>query len=291
MPRKIKAVLPKKKEVFSLIEYMKMNHIYFQDARDACILSLLYYSGFKTHELSSINKDDYDYEHNLFRTSITKRSLNQVEINALLNYLSFRKDTFLPLFISVHNYNKIQLKAVFKPNQLRLTDRSIQRAVKRILRLEDMNLATSPKDLRHLHGIEIASKGVSHETLEKKVGKVAMWVKTDYLRLSKHARNENFKKRQMNKMKRTKFYCSACHKGVSFLEAHNNKSLCSDCNYICSVLKRNPNINMQCIVCKKFFHPFLSKQKYYNRKDMTCNKQCYHIKRSKKWQTTYSSIP
>ena len=185
MLRKIHASLPNQAEIMKIIGFINMEHVYFKDARDACILSLLYYSGLKTHELGELNLDSYSFETNTLKTVYKTRELNVLEKDILKRYLSLRKDSHKPFFISVHNYNLINSGRYDEIKNLRLTDRSIQRSVKRVLQLFKINSNITPKDFRHLLGIRLASLGASHKTLDEEMSKVGLWVKINYRSLGK----------------------------------------------------------------------------------------------------------
>lgn len=188
MPRRIEVSILTDDERVRIVKFMNTNHTNFKDARNACILSLLYYNGLKTHEIRSLDIDNYSVKKELLFLKNRKVKINPTQRKILLNCLSFRDDEYPPFFISIKNYNRIQRNQA-GDRKVRLTDRTIQRAVKEVFELLKINKDIKPKDFRHSLGIKLSSLGASHKYIDKTMGKVAPWVKTDYRKLSKNLSN------------------------------------------------------------------------------------------------------
>ena len=185
MKREIKITFLTDEEKMKLLEFMTIKHIYFKEARNACMLTLLYFSGLKTHQLSSLNQNSYIKEKAELILSKRKKELNEFEKESMDNYISFRNDSIEPLFISVKNYNRIQLKKIINLKDIRLTDRSIQRAIKSVCVLLKIEKDIKPKDFRHLLGIKLFSYGASYKSLDQSLDHVGLWVKMNYSKLGK----------------------------------------------------------------------------------------------------------
>lgn len=185
MKRKIKVTYLTDSEKMKLLEFMNTKHIYFKDARNACLLTLLYFGGLKTHQLSSLNQESYNQEDSELNINNTWRKLNEFEKEALDNYVYFRNDDVEPLFVSVRNFNRIQLKKALNLKDIRLTDRSIQRAIKEVCALLKIEKNIKPQDFRHLLGIKLFSFGTSYKDLDKSLDHVGLWVKMNYSKLGK----------------------------------------------------------------------------------------------------------
>lgn len=183
MPRKIDTIVLSDEEKWRIVGFLNTPHIYFKEARNACIASLLYYSGLKTHQLSSLDQDSYIQKTSELKVGERRLKLNPLEEEIFNHYLKFRNDKYKPLFISLKNHNLLLKNKILLIRNLRLTDRSVQRIVKEIFELLKINKNIRPKDFRHRIGIKLATQGATHKDMQKVMGNVAMWARIDYKKL------------------------------------------------------------------------------------------------------------
>jgi integrase len=151
-----------------------------QEVRNLAIISLLLKTGIKTHVLTSLNVLDFDSETRTIYPSHSKAprkiKLDLQTNEILVNYLKYRRDSLRPLFIAfVRNpYNEAK--------ELRLSDRSIQRIVKKFAKELKLMGNFTPKFFRHTLGIYYAAMRASSDTIDDILGSVAPWVTANYRR-------------------------------------------------------------------------------------------------------------
>lgn len=190
MPRNIKLPTIYASDIQKIKWIYRRRYFYIIAARNLAIIATLINTGIKTSVLTSLDKVDYNKENKVILLKHPKAPrkiiLNKQTNDLIIYYLSFRKDRFRPLFIRELKRSFINLK-----RDLRLSSRAIQRIVKDFVIKNDLNKNFTPTAFRHIAGLNYARQGASHAMLEKKLGHVAPWVKTDYIKAGKIALNTN----------------------------------------------------------------------------------------------------
>ena len=139
--------------------------------RDLAIVELLFSSGLRVSELTSLNRDHI----NLTRGEFTIRGKGQKDrpvylsreaVIAIENYLKKRTDNFEPLFI---HYSGTKL-AIDHGNYTRLTARSIQRLVERYGKLAGISKHVTPHTLRHSFATDLLINGADLRSVPSMLG-------------------------------------------------------------------------------------------------------------------------
>lgn len=139
--------------------------------RDRAIIELLYSSGLRVSELTSLNCEHV----NLKRKEFTVRGKGQKdrpvfisqEASEWLNkYLATRKDKAPALFIRIGGSKKPDLNG----NYLRLTPRSIQRMVSKYALLAGITKHVSPHTLRHSYATDLLMNGADIRSVQSMLG-------------------------------------------------------------------------------------------------------------------------
>ncbi len=139
--------------------------------RDLAILELLFSSGLRVSELTSLNRNSI----NLARGEFTIRGKGQKDrpvylsrdaVIALENYLKDRTDNFEPLFI---HYSGSKTEIDYG-NYTRLTTRSIQRSVERYGKLAGITKRVTPHTLRHSFATDLLVNGADLRSVQSMLG-------------------------------------------------------------------------------------------------------------------------
>lgn len=140
--------------------------------RDRAILELLFSSGLRVSELTSLN-----IEHiNLQKAEFSIRGKGQKDrpifvspnaIKWLQQYLTTRTDLATPLFI---RHGKGKQQADTSGNYKRLSQRSVQRLVSRYARLAGITKQVSPHTLRHSFATDLLMNGADIRSVQALLG-------------------------------------------------------------------------------------------------------------------------
>ena len=139
--------------------------------RDRAILELLYSSGLRISELTSLNRDHI----NLKRKEFMVRGKGQKDRPVFISdeasdwvqrYLEQRSDKAPALFIQIGGAKKPDLNG----NYLRLTPRSIQRMVNKYAVLAGITKHVSPHTLRHSYATDLLMNGADLRSVQAMLG-------------------------------------------------------------------------------------------------------------------------
>ncbi len=138
--------------------------------RDRAILESLFSTGLRIAELVSLNKEQIritplvkDLEIGIVGKGNRPRTVyfSERSINWIDKYLKLRKDNDKALFINCRGQ---------KGSQRRLTDRSIERSLKRYALLSGLPENTTPHTLRHSFATDLLSQGVDLRLIQEFLG-------------------------------------------------------------------------------------------------------------------------
>lgn len=156
-------------EIERLLESPDPNSI--AGLRDRAILELLYSSGLRISELTSLNKDHI----NLKRKEFMVRGKGQKDRPVFISdqatywiqkYLDQRSDKAPALFIQIGGAKKPDLHG----NYLRLTPRSVQRMVSKYAILAGITKHVSPHTLRHSYATDLLMNGADLRSVQAMLG-------------------------------------------------------------------------------------------------------------------------
>lgn len=139
--------------------------------RDRAILELLFSTGLRVSELVALNKDRINLERREFGV-IGKGGKARIvfvsdrAVQSLGKYLKERKDVFKPLFIRYSG-------KVLEENsgeKMRLTARSIERLVKKYVRLARLPVDATVHTLRHSFATDLLTNGADIRSVQEMLG-------------------------------------------------------------------------------------------------------------------------
>lgn len=142
-----------------------------QGKRDKAILETLYSTGLRVSELTSLDRDKVDLERREFgitgkggRTRVvflSKRAAEWID-----KYLKVRDDNYKPLFI--------RHKGKIGPNQtdedMRLSERSVQRMIKKYGKKMKLPVDVTPHVLRHSFATDLLMAGADLRSVQEMLG-------------------------------------------------------------------------------------------------------------------------
>ncbi|OGH95227.1 MAG: hypothetical protein A2538_01330 [Candidatus Magasanikbacteria bacterium RIFOXYD2_FULL_41_14] len=143
--------------------------------RDRAILELLFSTGMRVSELTSLNMRMFNLKE-LLNKKITELELNiygkggstrvvyfsSRALEWLSKYLGGRKDLFPPLFI---NYKKDK-----NDNDHRLTPRSVERLVRKYTAMAGLPVEATPHTLRHSFATDLLAHGADMRSVQELLG-------------------------------------------------------------------------------------------------------------------------
>lgn len=139
--------------------------------RDKAMLEVLFSTGLRVSELTSLNKDKIDFDRREF--GITGKGgrarvvfLSSRSAMHLKRYLDSRKDNFKPLFIR----HMGKLDPSMDDNEVRLTVRSVERAVKKYVRQIKLPVDASVHTLRHAYATDLLIAGADMRSVQEMLG-------------------------------------------------------------------------------------------------------------------------
>jgi site-specific recombinase XerD len=139
--------------------------------RDKAILELLFSTGLRVSELTKLNRDLIDFERRELGivgkggrarvVFLSERSCQWVQ-----QYLAARHDTASALFIS----HKSPKDITESPDKMRLTPRSVQRAVKKYAKKAKLPVNVTPHILRHSFATDLLVSGADLRSVQELLG-------------------------------------------------------------------------------------------------------------------------
>lgn len=138
--------------------------------RDRTILEILFSTGLRIAELIALNRDQFvnikdkkDLELAIIGKGDYPRTVyfSERALSWLKKYLETRKDKEKPLFIHYR---------ARKNAELGLTNRSIERSVKKYAAMAGVPIFTTPHTLRHSYATDLLSQGVDIRTIQEFLG-------------------------------------------------------------------------------------------------------------------------
>lgn len=142
-----------------------------QGKRDKAILEVLFSTGLRVSELTSLNKDKIDFVRREFgitgkggRSRVVFLSSRACEY--LKKYLDERKDHYKPLFIR----HKGKVEITTPDEKMRLTPRSVERLVKKYVRKVKLPVDATPHTLRHSFSTDLLIAGADIRSVQEMLG-------------------------------------------------------------------------------------------------------------------------
>ena len=144
--------------------------------RDRAILEVLFSTGMRVSELTSLNIDHFDknnlvlgkineYELNIFGKGGTSRVVyfSRRAMTWLANYLQTRNDLFPPLFINYRPSGDLK-------DDHRLSPRSVERMVKKYTARAGLPVNATPHTLRHSYATDLLNQGADLRSVQELLG-------------------------------------------------------------------------------------------------------------------------
>lgn len=142
-----------------------------QGKRDKAILEVLFSTGLRVSELTSLNRDKVNLETKEFGI-IGKGGkarvvfLSNRATDWLVKYLNERNDHFKPLFI----HHKGKMDPVTPDEKMRLTPRSVQRMIKKYSHKMKMPMEVTPHVMRHSFATDLLNAGADIRSVQEMLG-------------------------------------------------------------------------------------------------------------------------
>jgi len=156
--------------------------------RNKAILELLFSTGLRLRELTSLNKEQINFE----QREITVKGkggkirlvfLSENAIDSLKNYLEAREDDHHALFVC-HNKNIIA----------RLSPRAVQLLVEKCAKLAKITKQVTPHTLRRSFAVDLLNNGCNIYFVQKLLGHSSISTTERYLTVSNNFLKENYNK-------------------------------------------------------------------------------------------------
>ncbi|MFA5029508.1 MAG: tyrosine-type recombinase/integrase [Patescibacteria group bacterium] len=181
-----KVKLPKLTEKDKAIKFLKFDQIEkllqvpdvttLEGLRDRTILEILFSTGMRVSELTSLNIKQFD------RLALLKNNFSDQELSIagkggrtrtvyfshralgwLARYLKNRNDLYPPLFINYRPHND-------RDDEHRLTPRSVERLVKRHTVMAGLPVDATPHTLRHSYATDLLDQGADLRSVQELLG-------------------------------------------------------------------------------------------------------------------------
>ncbi len=142
-----------------------------QGIRDKAILEVLFSTGLRVSELTSLNRDKIDFNRREF--GITGKGgrarvvfLSSRASEYLKKYLDNRKDHFKPLFIR----HKGKIDPTTSDEKMRLTPRSVERLIKKYVKKVKLPIDATPHTMRHSYATDLLIAGADIRSVQEMLG-------------------------------------------------------------------------------------------------------------------------
>jgi len=142
-----------------------------QGKRDKAMLEVLFSTGLRVSELVSLDRDKVDLDRREFgiigkggRARVVFLSTRAADW--LIKYLNERKDHFKPIFIR----HKGHIEPTTPDEKMRLTVRSVQRAVKKYVRKAKLTVDASVHTIRHSYATDLLNAGADIRSVQEMLG-------------------------------------------------------------------------------------------------------------------------
>lgn len=159
-----------REQVERFLNMPNINHL--AGLRDKAILEVLFSTGLRVSELVKLNRDKIDFERGEFGiigkggrprlVFLSKRANSWLQ-----RYLVKREDDYKPLFI---RSQKPKMEITDDGEELRLSTRSVQRLVKKYVRLARLPVEATPHTLRHSFATDLLMNGADLRSLQEMLG-------------------------------------------------------------------------------------------------------------------------
>lgn len=139
--------------------------------RDRAILETLFSTGLRVSELANLNRDSINLGRREFGI-IGKGGKERVvflsdgAVEFIEKYLSFRKDSFKPLFIRFQG----KVDPSSDGLSMRLTPRSIERIVEKYVKKVGLSVKATPHTLRHSFATDLLMNGADIRSVQEMLG-------------------------------------------------------------------------------------------------------------------------
>jgi site-specific recombinase XerD len=139
--------------------------------RDKTILEMLFSTGLRVSELASLNCDQINLKSREFGV-VGKGGKERVVFLSneacqwLEKYLTFRKDTFKPLFIRYQG----KVDPTDDGERMRLSTRSIERIVEKYVKQSGLSIKATPHTLRHNFATDLLMNGADIRSVQEMLG-------------------------------------------------------------------------------------------------------------------------
>lgn len=166
--REIKFLLPEElKRIFDSVDTSEEPGL-----RDRAILEVLFSTGLRVSELTSLNKEDINIERGEFSVLGKGRKVRVVFLSdnakkRLGEYLEKRTDPYSPLFI---RYSGPKPEEGLTPEKMRLSVRSVERLVDKYRKQAGIVKHFSPHALRHSFATDLLQHGADLRSVQEMLG-------------------------------------------------------------------------------------------------------------------------
>lgn len=143
--------------------------------RDRALLETLFSTGLRVSELAALDVDQVNLKTREFGVIGKGRKprvvfLSESAAQALERYLQAREDRYRPLFIRTRGAPDKTPGG----NRMRMTPRSIERLVKKYIRVAGIGVAATPHTLRHSFATDLLSNGADLRAVQEMLGHASL---------------------------------------------------------------------------------------------------------------------
>lgn len=163
--------------------------------RDKAILEVLFSTGLRVSELVSLDIDDVDLRAREFGVKgkggkvrvvfLSRRAADWIDV-----YLKARKDQFKPLFIR----HSGSIDPTTEDEEMRLTARSVQRAVKKYGKKVSIPIPVTPHTIRHSYATDLLQAGADLRSVQEMLGHKNVTTTQIYTHVTNKNLKETYKK-------------------------------------------------------------------------------------------------